>query len=539
MHAQSGLRVAAGASVLLLMMAGCGGAGPAPEASGGGGDIKDGGELRVYIGEPRHLVSTTTTETEGAAVARAIYAGLINYANDGYKIVNVMADSITSTDNKVWTIKIKGGWTFHNGEPVDADAYLRAWNTGAYAPNAQTGAHFFERFEGYEELQGKAPKTKELSGLKKVDNLTFQVTLRQPFAGFPVTLGYTSFMPMAKACADDLKACDESPIGNGPFRMDGKWEHKQQVKLVRNEDYKGEKAHLDKLTFKIYDKIDTAYNDLLAGNIDLMPRRVPPTKIAEARTKFGTRLIEQPSPSYTYLGVPIYVDAYKDKKLRQAMSLAIDRQAIIDAVYQGSYSPAKSFSPPNFPGGRDKTCPFCEFNVEKAKQLLAEAGGWPAGKKVELWFNAGGGHDTWMQAVGDQLKRNLGMDYELKGQLQFAEYLTTRDAKKFTGPFRGSWAPDYPLNENYLKPLFGTGGSSNGPGYSNTAFDQKIVAGDNGKTLEEAGKLYGAAEDILAEDMPGIPLWYEKTAVAYADGVTGVAYNGIQGVGYARIGFKK
>jgi ABC-type transport system substrate-binding protein len=540
MHSKSPLRGAVYASALLLMLAGCGGGGTEPPAtSDGGGEIKDGGELRVYIAEPRHLVSTNTTEAEGGAVARAIYAGLIDYTGDDYKIVNVHAESITSTDNKVWTIKLKSGWTFHNGEPVNAESYIRAWNTGAYEPNAHTGSHFFERFEGYADLQGKPPKAKEMSGLKKLDEYSFQVTLRQPFAGFPVTLGYTSYRPMAKACADDLKACDESPIGNGPFKMDGKWEHKQQIKLVRNNDYKGDKAHLDRLTFKIYDKIDTAYNDLLAGNLDLMPRRLPPTKVPEARAKFGNRLIEKAIPSYTYLAIPVYLDAYKNKKLRQAMSMAIDRQAIIDAVYQGTYTPAKSFSPPTFPGGRDKTCQYCEYNVDKAKALLAEAGGWPAGKKLELWFNAGGGHDVWMQAVGDQLKRNLGMDYELKGQLQFAEYLTTRDAKKFTGPYRGSWVPDYPLNENYLKPLFGTGGSSNGTGYSSSEFDAKIVAGDQGKTVDDAGKLYGAAEDILAEDMPGLPLWYEKSAVAFAEGVTGVSYNGIQGVGYAKVGFKK
>jgi oligopeptide transport system substrate-binding protein len=538
MHPRSGLRVAVGASVLMMMSA-CGGGDPAPAASGGAGAVKDGGELRVYISEPRHLVSTNTTETEGSAVVRSISAGLITYGNEDYKIINVMAESINTTDSRTFTIKIKDGWKFHNGEAVNADSFVRAWNVGAYAPNAQTGGHFFERIEGYADLQGTAPKTKEMSGLKKVDDTTFTVTLRESFAGFPLMLGYNAFLPMAKACADDLKACDEAPIGNGPFKIDGKWEHKQQIKLVRNPDFKGDKAYLDKLTFKIYDKIDTAYNDMLAGNIDLMPRRVPPTKIADARAKFAGRFIEQPSPSYTYLGVPVYVDGYKNKLLRQAMSLAIDRKAIVDAVYQGSYTPAKSFSPPNFPGGRDNTCKYCEYNVDKAKELLAQAGGWPAGKKVELWFNAGGGHDTWMQAIGDQLKRNLGMDYELKGQLQFAEYLTTRDAKKFTGPFRGSWSPDYPLNENYLKPLYGTGGSSNGPGYSSPEFDKLIDIGDNGKSVDEAGKLYGAAEDLLAEEMPGIPLWYEKTAIAYADGLTGVAYNGILGIGYAKIGYKK
>ena len=207
MHSKSPLRGAVYASALLLMMAGCGGGGTEPPAtSDGGGEIKDGGELRVYIAEPRHLVSTNTTEAEGGAVARAIYAGLIDYTGDDYKIVNVHAESITSTDNKVWTIKLKSGWTFHNGEPVNAESYIRAWNTGAYEPNAHTGSHFFERFEGYADLQGKPPKAKEMSGLKKLDEYSFQVTLRQPFAGFPVTLGYTSYRPMAKACADDLKA---------------------------------------------------------------------------------------------------------------------------------------------------------------------------------------------------------------------------------------------------------------------------------------------------------------------------------------------
>jgi peptide/nickel transport system substrate-binding protein len=539
MHSKGGLRAVAGVSALLLLMAGCGSTQQPPTAPDPGKNLKDGGELRVYIGEPRHIVSTNSGESEGGAVIRAMYSGLIDYVGNDYKIVNIMADSITSTDNKAWTIKMKSGWTFHNGEPVNADAYIRAWNAGAYEPNAQVGSHFFERIEGYADLQGKAPKAKEMSGLKKVDDNTFQVTLSKPFAGFPVALGYPVFMPMAKACADDLKACDEAPIGNGPFKIDGKWEHKQQIKLVRYADFKGTKPHLDKLTFKIYDKIDTAYNDLLAGNIDLMPRTLPPSKVPEARTKFGSRLIEQPAPNLTYIATPVYQDAYKNKKLRQAISMSIERQPIIDAVFQGRFTPAKSFSPPNFPGGRDNTCKYCDFNADKAKQALAEAGGWPAGKKLELWFNAGAGHEVWMQAAGDQIKKTLGIDYELKGQLQFAQYLETADAKKMTGPFRQGWLPDYPLSENYLTPMYGTGASSNYSGYSNPEFDAKIAAGDGAKSLDEATKLYGEAEAILGEDLPGIPLWFSKTSIAFGETVDNVSYNGVQGINYTAIGFKK
>jgi peptide/nickel transport system substrate-binding protein len=530
--------VVVGVSAFLLVLAGCGGAQQSPTEPSSGKGIKDGGDLRVYIGEPRHLVSTNTGETEGGAVDNALYSGLIEYEGSDYKIVNVMADSVTSPDNKTWTIKLKGGWTFHNGEPVDADAYIRAWNAGAYEPNAQVGSHFFERVQGYPDLQGSAPKAKEMSGLKKVDDTTFQVTLSQPFAGFSTLLGYTAFMPMAKACAADLKACDEAPVGNGPFKMDGKWEHNQQVKLVRYDDYRGVRPHLGRLTFKIYDKIDTAYNDFLAGNLDVM-RSLPPAKVPEARAKFSTRLIEQSSPGLTFVEYPLYQDAYKDKRVRQAISLAIERKPIIDAVFQGRFTPARSFSPSDFPGGRDNTCKYCDFNPQQAKQLLAAAGGWPAGKKLELWFNAGAGHEVWMQAVGDQIKKNLGIDYELKGQLQFAEYLETGDAKKFTGLFRLGWSPDYPLNENYLTPLYGTGGSSNNSGYSNPDFDAKIVKGDNAPSLAEAVKAYGEAEDLVGEDMPVIPMWFGKTSVAYAEDVTGVSTNGIRGIDYSAVGFKR
>jgi len=415
---------------------------------------------------------------------------------------------------------------------------VRAWNVAAYEPNAQQGSHFFERIDGYDNLQGKEPKAKEMTGLKVIDANSFQVTLKEPFVGFPLTVGYNVFMPMATACAENLKACDEKPIGNGPYMMDGAWAHKQEIKLRRFNDYKGTKGHVERLTFKIYDKIDTAYNDFLAGNLDLV-HSLPPAKVPEARARFGNRLIEQPSPGFTYVGFPTYQDDFKNKKLRQALSMAIERQPIIDAVFQGRFTPARSFSPPNFPGGRNDTCKYCAFDPEKAKQLLADAGGWPTGKKLELWFNAGSGNEVWMQAVGNQIKKTLGVEYELKGQLQLAEYLQAADARKFTGVFRYGWTPDYPLSENYLKPLYGTGGSSNNSGYSNPGFDVKIKEGDAATTLDESAKLYGEAEDILGEDMPVMPMWFGKTSVTHADSVTNVSINGIQGVDFVVVAFKK
>jgi ABC-type transport system substrate-binding protein len=521
-------RIAVVGAVLALLVSGAGPADAAPSASRGG-------ELRIQASEPQHLVSTDVADNDGAAVGRALYVGLVQYTGVRTTVRNVMAESISSRDNLVWTIRLKPGWRFHNGEPVDADAYLRAWNVGAYGPNAQSGSANFARIQGYPQLQGATPAATTMSGLRRLSRTAFQVTLAQPFAGFPVLLGNAAFMPMARACAADLPACDQKPIGDGAFAMDGPWQHGSQIALTRFRGYRGDRPHLDRLTFKIYDTLDHAYADFVAGNLDLM-RSVPGAQVPGARATLGNRLIEQPAPVLTYLGLPLYNPAFSNKKLRQALSLAVDRRSIVDMVFQNRFTPAASFSPPGFPGGRDGTCRYCSYDPERARRLLAAAGGWPGGKKIDLWFNSGQGHDVWMRQVGEQLKQNLGIDYTLHGDLAFPAYQAMADARQFTGPWRNSWLPDYPLNENYLNPLYGSRGPTpTNSAYDNPAFDARMARGDTAGSLTEAGRRYSRAEDILGEDMPGLPLWFSKTSVAYAEGITGVSVNVVQGVDLTRI----
>ncbi|MGH3711996.1 MAG: peptide ABC transporter substrate-binding protein [Micromonosporaceae bacterium] len=519
--------IAVGAAVALFATA-CGG-------GAGDGDGKAGGELKVHIGEPEHLLPTNTNETQGGTVLQVLYTSLIDYDKDG-KPVNVIADSIDSTDKKLWTIKLKQGWKFHNGEAVNADSFINAWNYGAYGPNAQGNSYFFDRIEGYADLQSgedpdgdgpkeaPEPKTDKLSGLKKLDDYSFTVSLTEPFSNFALVLGYTAFNPMAKACLEDVKSCESSPIGNGPFKMVGKWEHKREIKTVRNDDYKGNKAKLEKLTFKIFKDDASAYASLQSGEIDMMGS-VPVDKVEEARGTFGDRFIEEPTSTFTYLGLPQYVPELKNKKIRQALSLAIDRKEIIKEIFSDRFAPAHSVVSPIVPGSRDDACKYCDPDPDKAKALLKEAGGWPAGKKLQLWFNAGASHDKWVQAVGNQIKDVLGIEYELKGDLEFAEYLEVGDQKKYTGPFRLGWVMDYPSMENYIKPLYGTQGSSNSSAYSNAEVDKLVAEGDKAASLEEGIEKYQAAEDIILEDLPVIPLWFGQSAMAYNDNVDNVEYD--------------
>jgi peptide/nickel transport system substrate-binding protein len=538
------LKVAVGAAAVALFAAAC---------SSGGGDqtpSDTGGELRIYNAEPAFLTPSNGNDQPSIHVIRQLYRGLAKYNAETGAVELDLAESITSTDQKTWTIKIKSGHKFTNGEPVNADAFIRAWNYTAYGPNAQNNSYFMGRIVGFNDMQsgadpdgdgpqkGADPKATEFTGLKKVDDLTFTVELTGPFSGFPTIVGYSGFFPMADACVKAIEACNNAPIGNGPYKIEGTWEHNVGITLVRNETFAGTPGKADKLSYKIFADVDAGYAAFQAGELDLM-YTVPAPRYKEAKATYGDRMYEVAGNSFTYVGMPVYLDQFKNKLIRQALSLSIDRQPIIDAVFDGRFTPATGFIAPTFEGARADVCKYCKQDTTKAKDLLAQAGGWPAGVKLQLWANAGAGHERWLQAVGDQIKTVLGIDYELKVNLQFAEYLETADENKFTGPFRLGWGPDYAYLETFLTPLYFTNSSSNYSGYANPAYDALITQGDAAPTSAEAIKLYQQAEDILGEELPVIPMWFNKEASLYSEKVDKFVWNVISDIDYHEVTVKK
>jgi oligopeptide transport system substrate-binding protein len=147
--------------------------------------------------------------------------------------------------------------------------------------------------------------------------------------------------------------------------------------------------------------------------------------------------------------------------------MAIDQATITDAIFNGTWSAADDAISPGVDGYRVGACEYCALDVERANQLLDEAG-FDRSQPIELWFNAVASHDAWMEAVGNQLRENIGVDFVLRGELGFSDYLPLRDAKGFTGPFRLSWNMDHPSPQNYLEPLYSTAALP--PAGSNSAF---------------------------------------------------------------------
>ncbi|MFD9337221.1 ABC transporter substrate-binding protein [Streptomyces sp. NPDC060028] len=492
---------------------------------------KSGGNITVVLGEPQHgLVGQNTAETEGAEVLNAVFTGLVKYDNKTNEPKLAVAESIETTDSKTWTIKIRDGYTFHNGEKVDAKSFVRAWNWGANQDNAAESLPFFDKIEGSQELapgKEKKPTATELKGLKVVDEKTFTVTLKAPFSQFKTMLGYTAFYPLPAAFEADPKKFGESPIGNGPFQMDGAWEHNKQIKVKKYDKYPAEgRAKLDGVTFKIYDNLDTAYNDLRADTIQIVDK-LPVSALATVSQEFGDRYIYKPESAVGYIGLPIATnpEAFGKVEIRKAISMAIDRETIAKTIFNGTRKPADDFISPIIPGYRKGALgEVATYQPAKAKELYTQAGGLP-GAKLEIGYNADGGHKEWIEAVANQLKANLGIEVTAKPFTKFGDMLDDLQAKKYKGAFRMGWSMDYPAAENYLRPIFSKVAIENGSnygGYVNEEFEGLMAQADTATDAAEGLKLYQKADDVIIKDLPYIPVFTYMSSSAYSKTVKNV-----------------
>ncbi|BCY05645.1 putative peptide ABC transporter DppA [Actinoplanes sp. L3-i22] len=489
----------------------------------------------IGIGEPQHLIPTNSTESNGSEVLASLFYPLVDFDAQN-KPVPVAAESVTpDATSTTWTVKLKSGFTFSNGEPVTSDNYINAWNYGAYGPNGQGASYFFEKIAGYADMQStdpdgeegpkKAPepKAKTLTGLKKVDDTTFTITLSAPFSGWESVMGYSAFYPLPKAAwksegviADGF---EDAIIGNGPFKLKGKWEHDSQIVVEKVADFKGTVPKVDGVTWKIYQDQQAEYADLVANNVDVQTT-IPIESLAKASADLGDRFKKSPNSVFQFVGFPTFQKEFQDVRVRQAISMAINRQEITDQIFLGSQSPATSFVSPVVAGYRENTCgKNCEYNPTEAKALYQAAKG-PS--EIKITYNVDGNHKAWVDATCNQIKASLGINCVGGEEPKFADLLSKVEKKQPVGLIRLGWIMDYPLMENYLGPLYSTDGSSNYYGYSNPTFDNLVKEGSAAKTSEEAIAKWQAAEDILAKDMPVIPLRNGQNVYGYSTKVSNV-----------------
>jgi oligopeptide transport system substrate-binding protein len=463
----------------------------------------------------------------------------LNVALDNYQVVNALYDGLTEIDSSdpqnprvagavaeswesnpeatVWTFHIRDGLTFSDGTPVLPSSFERAWNR-ASDPDLGGGYSYLFNFVegGGARLAGEA---EELTGVVADDAaMTLTTTLSAPYADWAWVAGFQIFMPMPEAVdeLDDQNDWDQGlMIGNGPFMLEEP-RSDQEIRLVPNPEWNGtlydpalglpEQPFLERLIYQVATDRDTAYNAFEAGEVQVGP--IPQGRFGEAAENYGTSTDIPILGSYHFelCWTDPVIGGPENAKLRQAISLGIDREDINQTVWDGVFESSTGVTPPGIPGFEEGLCDYCAYDPEAAQAALDEwlaAGNELPSEPIQVQFNAGEYHEDVVAIMQDNLSE-LGI--EIESTPMDTETYFSQLSEGACVYCRSGWFADYSTYDNFMYDLFHSdaiGGNNHG-NYSNPEFDRLI---DEAKaTLDEAAQadLFHQAEQLLLNQDTGV-----------------------------------
>jgi oligopeptide transport system substrate-binding protein len=511
-------------------------AAPAPAT----GAFKSGGTL-VNVGTFSTGDPTTAGDPALSSVVNEgqisgmLFDGLMELDYTTGKLQPNVADGFPTTDasGKVITFKLKKGVKFSNGEDVLPSNFKCAWERAISPEIASPIAYHFDTIVGKKEVDDG--KTKLLSGVVANDSaLTLTVTLVTPFSEKVDEMQHTVFSPLTKeGCAAGRNYHDGLMIGNGPFKLAEPWKRGQFIKLVRNETYfggfRGQKAYLDGIEFKIVKDEVAALNVFESGQADITGTTAG--RFTELTKKYGDAAAKRPQLVIQYVGFnweDKTVGGFANAKLRKAISVAVDRKRINDAIFNGSRAEATGFTPPGIPGVKVESYGIkATADAALAKKLMAEYKLDPPTVKMKI-INTPANVNI-AAIIKNSVKENAGVDIEIEAEpgTGFFDRLRVNP-----GPvFRAGWGADFVGYDNFMYPLFHSAsvGSDNLARFGNAEVDKLI--NEARRTSDEAKRsaLYQRAEAIILDQAIVIPLWWNKWSTLLSSKVNTESFASAQG----------
>ena len=482
-------------AVLALVASACGGDDDKSSTGAGGEEGKPvvGGTLVDYQnfspGDPDHIDPALAGVIEGSQVTNLVYDGLVDIDYKTGDLKPAVAQSWSSNDALTeWTFKLrKTEWS--DGTQVLPSDFKYAFERVVLKDLASEIAyHVTDNVKIKGAADVAAGTAKEMSGLvADDDNMTLKITLDAPLSILPNILAHSVFSPVPKklvsALPDQTKWEQGIMIGNGPYKMLEPWKHDQYIKLVRNDNYWGginkHKAYLNEIDFIISKDLDSSFAAFEAGTGQT--GRIPAGRFAEVIAKYTGHNTTSVDILGTYYWAfnqeNAVVGGAKNLALRQAISLAIDREAINKTVYNNSRKVATGFNPPGMPGYKADLSEVAKRDLTAAQAKIAEWKAANPGKTIptiKLNFNAGAGHEPVATIIQSNLKE-IGINGTL----------TPGDSKTYFSKMRkgegqllrAGWINDYAAYDNSLQPLFSTSAidGDNLARYSNPEFDNLIT----------------------------------------------------------------
>ncbi|AET67011.1 ABC-type oligopeptide transport system, periplasmic component [Desulfosporosinus orientis DSM 765] len=515
--------IVSGALIFGLLLTGCGTTNPSAGTSSSN-------EMKVSYApgsEPKTLDPQMSNGIPEAIMELNLFEGLMRLDKDSNP-QNAIADSIeVSPDGLKYTIKLKDTkWS--NGDPVTADDFKFAWMHALDPAAAAEYAYqlfYIKNGEAYNSNNAKA----EDVGIKVVDPKTLEITLESPTPYFKSLLAFPTYYPVDKKNVEANPKWNLQPetfVSNGPFKMQS-WSHNDKLVLVKNPNYwDADSVKLSELTFNLVSDGKAALTAFEAGQLDGVDQSDVPISDLD-RLKQAGSLKTTP-----YLGTYFYRFNVTKKpldnpKVRQALSLAINRQALIDNVFKGGQIPALGYVPGGIPDAengktfRDIGGELFKEDLAKAKQLLAEAG-YPDGKnfpELTILYNTNGSHQLPAQAIQDMWAKNLGINVKLLGQ-EWKVYQRSEQDLQYDIA-RAGWIGDY-IDPMTFMDMFVTNGGNNQTGWSNADYDKDIQTAKQSGDQKARMQAMHEAEEVLINEMPIMPIYYYTNYYVLKDNIKGV-----------------
>ena len=450
--------------------------------------------------EIKTLDPQKATDSVSRSIIKLINQTLVYIDNEG-NIVPELAQEITKVSPKETLIKIKNDIKFSNGETLTIDDVLFSLERAKASPKMSQDLYMIESFEKVDD------RTLKINTLYDAGNLLHKLA-----SGGVAIINKKAF-----------EKDENNIVGTGMFKLK-EWVAGEKLVLERNEFFKDSKSNIDTLVVKFVPEANSRMIMLETGEIDLARDLLPLDfkKISED-TKFTTVEIE--TPSNMFLGFDLRNELLADKRVRQAIAYAINNEDLVKTVFNGSASVATSPVPKITTGHNENSNNYPQ-NIEKAKQLLAEAG-YPNGFNIELFVSEDNQRIDMAVIIQDNLKK-IGINAEIK-TFQWAAYVSTIENPNIIKPlFIMSWNISNDDPDEVLYPLYHISqidAHTNVVFYKNEKFDNLISEARETTDKEKRMKLYEEAQDIIQEDLPHYTLVYPKQNFAYKASIKNIKYN--------------
>jgi ABC-type transport system substrate-binding protein len=381
----------------------------------------------------------------------------------------------------------------------------------------------------FEPLSYSAPDC-EYGGLIKtieaVDELTVKFTMCVPDPAFPSKIAFTSFAIQPSEYIEstggggESSALLEKPIGTGPYKV-SEWKRGDELVLVRNEDYWGEKAKSATLVFRWGSEAAQRLLELQAGTVDGIDN-VGPDDFDTVRSDTNLQLIERQALNIFYVGMNNTYPPFDNEMVRQAIAMGIDRQRLVDNFFPEGSEVATHFTPCSIPGGCEGDA-WYEFDPAAAKQLLADAG-FPDGFETEIAYrDVVRGYLPQPGVVAQDIQAQLLENLNIKAEIVVMEsgaFLDAADSGQLKGLHLLGWGADYPDMTNFLDYHFGAGSSAQF-GEQWTDITDALKSGAALAKDEERAPFYATANNAIKTHVPMVPISHGGSAVAFKASVEG------------------